>query len=86
MFVNISMPWYSNPSVSEADSINSGMIATGNHGDFDSLRGAQPQRGSRGCLRIRPGIVVIMALCRRAVGDARPYGLDALHPSNRPSS
>ena len=25
--------------------IHFGMIATGNHGDFDSLRGAQPQRG-----------------------------------------
>ena len=31
-------------------SMNRGMIATGNHGDFDSLRGAQPQRGRRGRL------------------------------------
>ena len=36
------------PSVSGADSMNRGMIATGNHGDFDSLRGAQPQRWSQG--------------------------------------
>ena len=27
--------------------MNSGMIATGNHGYFDSLRGAPPQRGSQ---------------------------------------
>ena len=38
------------PSVSEADSMNRGMIATGNHGNFDSLRGAQPQRGSQGAV------------------------------------
>ena len=27
--------------------MNSGMIAAGNHGYFDSLRGAPPQRGSQ---------------------------------------
>ena len=36
------------PSASLAlSSMNCGMIATGNHADFDSLRGAPPQRGSQ---------------------------------------
>ena len=54
-------PW-DTPSVSEADSRNSGMIATGNHGDFDSLRGAQPLhrgaslRGTSTSIKIPPDL------------------------------
>ena len=36
------------PPQSLRDSMNRGMIATGNHGNSDSLRGAQPQRRSQG--------------------------------------
>ena len=34
-------------------------------------------------LRIRRGIVVVVGFHRRAVEDACPYGLDALHSSNQ---
>ena len=34
-------------------------------------------------LRIRRGIVVVVGFHRRAVEDACPYGLDALHSSHR---
>ena len=48
------------PPQSLRDSINSGMIATGNHRDFDSLRGAQPQRESQGVASfIREGTILL---------------------------
>ena len=47
-----------------------GMIATGNHIDFDSLRAApRPYRG----MRIRLGLVITVNAYRRDAGDGCPY-------------